>query len=61
MQALPGADIVSDHNILIAKICTTLKKIIKFQNRIPQRHMEKLYTQKKSAEYSRKETRCNWM
>jgi endonuclease/exonuclease/phosphatase family metal-dependent hydrolase len=27
---LPGADIDSDHNLLVAKICTRLKKIIRF-------------------------------
>jgi len=30
-QALPGANIDSDHNILIAKTCSMLKKIINFQ------------------------------
>ena len=27
VQTLPGADIDSDHNLLVAKICTRLKKI----------------------------------
>jgi hypothetical protein len=31
VQTLPGADIDSDHNLLVAKICTRLKKIIRFQ------------------------------
>jgi len=44
VQTLPGADIDSDHNLLVAKICTRLKKIIRFQRR-PQRDLEKLYTQ----------------
>jgi hypothetical protein len=26
VQTLPGADIDSDHNLLVAKICTRLKK-----------------------------------
>jgi len=30
MQTLPGADIDSDHNLLVAKICTRLKKIIRY-------------------------------
>jgi len=30
-QALPGANTDSDHNILIAKTCSMLKKIINFQ------------------------------
>jgi hypothetical protein len=27
VQPLPGADIDSDHNLLVAKICTRLKKL----------------------------------
>jgi hypothetical protein len=46
VQTLPGADIDSDHNLLVAKICTRLKKIIRFQTRRPQWDLEKLYTQK---------------
>jgi hypothetical protein len=30
-QTLPGADIDPDHNLLVAKMCTRLKKIIRFQ------------------------------
>jgi endonuclease/exonuclease/phosphatase family metal-dependent hydrolase len=36
VQTLPEADIDSDHNLLVAKICTILKKIIRFQKRRPQ-------------------------
>jgi endonuclease/exonuclease/phosphatase family metal-dependent hydrolase len=36
VQTLPEADIDSDHNLLVAKICTRLKKIIRFQKRRPQ-------------------------
>jgi len=50
MQTLSGADIDSDHNLLVAKICTRLKKIIKFQKRIPQWDLEKLYTQKQRVQ-----------
>ena len=32
VQTKPEADIDSDHNLLLAKICTVLKKIMKFQN-----------------------------
>jgi len=46
VQTLPGADIDSDHNLLVAKVCTGLKKIIRFQNRRPQWDLEKLYIQK---------------
>jgi hypothetical protein len=28
VQTLPGADIDYDHNLLVAKICTRLKKIM---------------------------------
>jgi hypothetical protein len=35
VQTLPEADTDSDHNLLFAKICTVLKKIIKFQNGKP--------------------------
>jgi endonuclease/exonuclease/phosphatase family metal-dependent hydrolase len=31
VQTLPGVDIDSDHNLLVAKICTRLKKLIRFQ------------------------------
>ena len=30
VQTLPGADIDADHNLLVAKICTRLKKIIRY-------------------------------
>jgi len=41
VQTLPRADIDSDYNLLVAKICTRLKKIIRFQNRKPQWDLEK--------------------
>jgi hypothetical protein len=43
VQTLPGADIDSDHNLLVAQICTRLKKIIRFQKRRPQWDLEKSY------------------
>ena len=46
VQTMPGADIDSDHNLLVAKICTRLKKIIRFQKRRPQWDLEKLYAQR---------------
>jgi type I site-specific restriction endonuclease len=45
VQTLPRADIDSDHNLLVAKICTRLKKIIRFQKRGPRWDLEKLYAQ----------------
>ena len=59
VQTLPGADIDSDHSLLVAKICTRLKKIIRFQKRRPQWNLEKLYTKQNGAGYSRRENRCN--
>jgi hypothetical protein len=49
-QTLPGADIDSDQNLLVAKICTKLKKIIRFQKRRPQWDLEKLHTQKQRVQ-----------
>jgi len=46
----PGADIDSDHNLLVAKICTRLKKIIRFQKRRPQWDLEKLYAQRQRVQ-----------
>jgi len=40
VQTLPGADIDSDHNLLVAKICTSLKKIIGFKKRRPNWDLE---------------------
>jgi hypothetical protein len=50
VQTLPGADIDSDHNLLVAKFCTRLKKIIRFQKRRIQWNLEKLYTQKQTVQ-----------
>jgi hypothetical protein len=46
VQTLPGADIDSDHNLLVATICTRLKKIIRFHRRKPRWDLEKLYAQR---------------
>jgi len=59
VKTLPGTDIDSDHNILVAKVCTRLKKIIRFLKRRPQGDLEK--STAKIAGYSRRETRCNWL
>ena len=50
VQTLHGADIDSDHNLLVAKICTRLKKIIMFQKRRPQWNLEKLYAQRQRVQ-----------
>jgi len=36
VQTMPGADIDSDHNLLVAKICSRLKKFVRFKKRRPQ-------------------------
>jgi hypothetical protein len=43
VQTLPEADIDSAHNLLFAKICIVLNKIIKFQNGKPRCDLEKLH------------------
>ena len=50
VQTLPGADIDSDHTLLFAKICTRLKKIIRFQKRRPRWDLEKLYAQRQRVQ-----------
>jgi len=52
------ADIDSNHNLLVAKICTRLKKIIRFQNRRPQWDLEKLYVQRQRVEDTVEEKLC---
>jgi hypothetical protein len=46
VQTLPGADIESDHSLLVATNCTRLNKIIRFHKRKPRWDMEKLYAQR---------------
>jgi hypothetical protein len=58
MQTLPGADIDSDHNLLVAKICTSLKKIIRFQTRKPRWDLDKLYAQRQKVHDSLEEKLC---
>jgi type I site-specific restriction endonuclease len=50
VQTLPGADIDSDHNSLVAKICTSLKKILRIQKRRQQWDLEKLYAQRQRVQ-----------
>jgi hypothetical protein len=50
VHTLPGADIDSDRNLLVAKICARLKKIIRFQKRRPQWDLEKLYAQRQRVQ-----------
>jgi hypothetical protein len=55
VQTLPGADIVSDHNLLVATICTRLKKVIQFQKQKPRWDLEKLYAQQQEVHDSLEE------
>ena len=50
VQTLPGADIDSDHNLLVAKVCPRLKKITRFQSSRPRWDLEKLYAQRQSVQ-----------
>ena len=46
VQTMPGADIDSDHNFLVDKFRTSLKKIIQFQKSRPRWDLENLYSQR---------------
>ena len=50
VQTLPGADSDSDHNILVAKFCTRLKKIIRFQKRRHRWDLDKLSAKRQRAQ-----------
>ena len=50
VRTLPGADIDSDHNLLVAKVRTRLKKIIRFQKSRPRWDLEKLYAQRQRVQ-----------
>ena len=50
VQTLPGADIDSDHNLLVAKVRTRLKKIIRFQKSRPRWDLEKLCAEKQRVQ-----------
>jgi hypothetical protein len=55
VQTLPGADIDCDHNLLVATICTRLKKIMRFQKRKPRWDLEKLYAERQAVHDSLEE------
>jgi hypothetical protein len=50
VQTLLGADIDSDHNLLVAKFRTRLKEIIRFQKNGPRWDLEKLYDQRQRVQ-----------
>jgi len=55
VHTLPGADVDSDHNLLVAKVCTRLKKIIRFQKSRPRWDVEKLHAQRQRVQDSLEE------
>jgi flagellar biosynthesis chaperone FliJ len=55
VQTLPRADIDSNHNLLVATICTRLKNIIRFHKRKPGWDLEKLYAQRQEVHDSLEE------
>jgi hypothetical protein len=55
VQTQPGADIDYDHNLLVAKICTRLKRIMRLQKRKPVWDLEKLQAQRQKAQESLEE------
>jgi len=59
VQTLPGADIDSDHNLLVAKFRTRRKKIIKFQKSRPKWDLEKLYAQRQRVQDKPEEKLCS--
>jgi hypothetical protein len=55
VQTQPGADTESDHNLLFAKICSRLKKIMRFQKQKGRWDLEKLYAQRQEVHDSKEE------
>jgi len=50
VQTLPGADIDSDHSLLVAKVRTRLKKIVRFQKSRSRWDLEKLYAERQRVQ-----------
>ena len=58
VQTLPGADNDSDHKLLVAKVRTRLKKIIRFQKSRPRWDLETLYAQRQRGQDTLEEKLC---
>ena len=58
VQTLPGADTNSDHNLLVAKFRTRLKKITRFPKSRPRWDLEKLYAQRQRVQDTLEEKLC---
>jgi len=54
-QTLAGTDIDSDHNLLVTKVCTSLKKIVRFQMRRQHWDLEEIYIQKQKVQDTQEE------
>lgn len=50
MQTQPGVDTDFAHNLLVAKICTRLKKIVVKQTGKPRWDLETLYVQRQKVQ-----------
>jgi hypothetical protein len=62
VQTLLGADIDSDHNLLVAKDLLQIEENYKVpKEKTSMGFGEIICSTTKSAGYSRRETRCNWM
>jgi hypothetical protein len=62
VQTMPGADMDSDHNLLVAKICTTLKKIMEVPRvKTKMGSGEVICSTTGSARYARRKTWCKQM
>jgi hypothetical protein len=55
VQTQPGTDINSDHNLLVAEICTRLKRTIRLQKRKQGWDLEKLQAQRQKVHESLEE------
>jgi hypothetical protein len=55
VQKQPGADIDADHNLLVAKICSRLKRILRLQKRKQVWDLKKLQAQRQKMQKSLEE------
>ena len=58
VQTLPGVDIQSDRKVLVAKIGTRLKKIVKLQKRKPVCDLEKLHSEGQNVQDALQDKFC---
>jgi hypothetical protein len=58
VQILPGSNTVSGHNLLVAKICTILKSIIRIRKGKPRWGLKKLHAQRQEVQDALEEKLC---